>query len=454
MSSPFCKSVLQLALCVCLFFHAEFVRAQSITLGGDDKQIFEVLRANGYSNPRITKRDLTIIRTEACKGTEKFQVKVSILGRITSVRKIGTCEASPAAPGSRFTSAEAVRALQRDGYTNVEARRNGSRIVAIGCRNSNRYQLTFARTGQLTNRIIMGRCTNPGLSQRQMTDLLRDRGYRRIEVINKQPPNYVAEACREAARVRLGLNAQGAIRSERIIGKCQQPIDPANIVKILEQQGFTRVVVIERRRPPYIARGCRRSDRFEVEINRYGSVRNQKRIGSCAAAINPANLATMLGKQGYNRIRVLRGSRAPYLVEACRERDLLELTIDRFGKIDSENRVGRCATPVTRQILQAKFAELGYLNVRLRKTTSGWTARACRDDTELTIRVDGFGEVISERDSGVCEANSSLDIIKTLERRGAQQTELFVEGCYRNRKYRWSYDRLGNRTSRSIIGDC
>ena len=451
MFAPLIKIATLLVLYGSILLLPDLGHAQAIKLGGDDEQIFKVLHANGYTNPRITKRDLTIIRTEACKGRDKYQVKVSILGKITSVQRIGTCAAAPPA---RFTSAQAVRAMQGDGYSAIEARRTGDRIIGVGCRSGKRYQLSFSQNGQMINRIIMGRCADPGLTNEQITDILRNRGYRQIQITNDQPPRYMAEACREASRVRLSLNPQGAIRSERIIGNCRRPIDPANIVSILENQGFKQVVVVNRRRPPYVATGCRRSDRFEVEIGRYGSVRNQKRIGSCAKPIDPANLTTMLEKQGFNRVQILRGSRAPFLVEVCNDTTLLELTITRFGKIESQERVGRCVPRLTRKDLREKYAELGYLNVRLRRTSSGWTALACQDESELTIRLDAFGERVSERKTGVCEATSSLDLLKTLESRGAQQTELYVEGCYRGKKYRWSYDRLGNRTGRNILGDC
>ena len=79
----------------------------------------------------------------------------------------------------------------------------------------------------------------------------------------------------------------------------------------------------------------------------------------------------------------------------------------------------------------------------------------CRDEAKSNIRFDTYGEIVSQRRSGTCTSASVLDVLKTLESRGAKSTNLVVEGCFRNRKYRWEFDRLGNRTGRQAIdGNC
>jgi len=273
-------------------------------------------------------------------------------------------------------------------------------------------------------------------------------------VTNDQLPNYQAEACRKNQRVRVDMNQRGAVRSERRIGSCLRQIDPTKLTTHLESKGYQRVKIVDRRRPPYIAQACKGPDRVQIEIGRYGKLREDGRIGSCATPIDPANLATILGKEGFDRVRVLRGHRLPHLVEACRNTSLMELTIGRFGDIDKEESVGRCVKPVTKKGLKVKFAKLGYLNVEIRRAGSGWTANMCRGEAKKTFRIDQFGDTVSERNSGTCTSSSVLDILKTLEKRGAKATTVFVEGCYRSKKYRWSYDRLGNRTHRKTLGKC
>ena len=165
-------------------FVAQTSQAQSITLGGDDEQIYRLLRANGYTNARITKRDLTIIRTEACKGGDKFLVKVSILNRITSVQKIGTCPVEDAP--KRFTRNAAKEFLQSRGYEQIESRRAGSRIISTACLDDTQYEISFNQRGRVTGRTSLGRCPPAGLTPDQIVATLRDQGYRRIVVTDAE----------------------------------------------------------------------------------------------------------------------------------------------------------------------------------------------------------------------------------------------------------------------------
>ena len=342
--------------------------AQTITLGGDDQEIFRVLRANGYTNPRVTNRGLTIIRTEACKGADKYQVKVSILGRITSEKKVGEC---PVVRPARFTRQDANDLLQQEGYRQIQTSRNGNLIVATACRNNNKTRFSFNRRGRITDRKSLGTCAVQGLTRQQIVNVLRREGYKRIVVTDAELPRYLAEACRDNERVRVDLNRRGVVRSERRIGDCREQLDPNKIAQHLQAQGFKRVEVIERRRPPYIAHACRANDKLELTVGRYGRIQNETRIGPCRRPIDPANLASLLEKRNYDRIQVLRGTRTPYLVEACKGRVLVELTVGRFGQITKEDRVGRCAPPVTEKSLSAKLAKLNYMNVSIKRRGTG-----------------------------------------------------------------------------------
>lgn len=427
--------------------------AQTITLGGDDRMVAQVLRANGYTNGVIKSRSLTLVRTEACKNGTKYLVKISVLGKITSVTKLGDCPQPQ--QQARFTEKQAAELLKQNGYGQIDARRNGNTIVATACRNNRQYQINFNRRGEVASRRRTGDCAPAGLAAWQISDLLKAEGYRRIDVIDDQLPRYVAEACRDGDRVRVQLNRRGQIRSEKRIGNCRQRLNPANIARLLEGEGYERVEVIERRRPPYVAHACKGNAKYEVEIGRFGRLRSENRIGRCAVPIDPANLASLMNDEGYDRVKVLRGNRSPYLVEGCKGEALVELVVNRFGRITQEDKVGSCATPVSKQQLEDRLVEDGYLAVAVRKRGNGWSADVCRDEAKSNIRFDTYGEIVSQRRSGTCTSASVLDVLKTLESRGAKSTNLVVEGCFRNRKYRWEFDRLGNRVGRQAIdGNC
>jgi len=427
--------------------------AQTITLGGDDNLIYRVLRDNGYTQGRIVKRKLTIVRTEACKGREKFLVKISILGRITSTSKIGRCEPAPQ-NASRFSPQDAVAQLQQDGFAEITAEQTGRRVTATACRQNRRLELVFNRRGQIINQRDIGSCLAVGLSREQIADLLKSEGFQRIVVTDDRLPKYVAEACRNTSRVRVTLNRRGRIRSERRIGDCGRQFNKDNLTTMLERNGYDRVKIVDNRRPPYVARACKGEDRMEVEIGRYGRVLRQQRIRSCRTQIDPQNVATILEKEGFDRVRVVRGNNPPYLVEACRGDELNELTIGRFGRIQRTDRVGTCARPITEVALQEKLSTQGFLNLSLTRQRYGWRAEVCRNEAKLEIRIDAYGDIIRERNVGQCLSKSVLDILKNLEGRGADRTSLQVIGCFRNSKYRWSFDRLGNRVGRDQLGRC
>lgn len=425
--------------------------AQNITLGGDDEEIFRVLRSSGYTNAVITQRGLTIIRTEACKDGQKYQVKVSILGKITSERNIGTC---PVVRPARFTRRDAIKFLREDGYADIEAKSAGTIVVATACQNDRRYEIEFNRRGKITKRQSLGPCRVAGIGKDEITRILREKGYRGIVITDDRLPRYQAEACRRETRFRIDLNGQGQIRTERRIGECRQAVDVARLPALLEDRGYSRIQIVHRQRPPYTARACKGSDRLELSIDRYGRVQKETRTGPCRRPIDPDNLAKIVRQEGYDRIRILRGHRSPYLVEACKGRTLMELTVSRFGRISREERVGRCVNPVTQESLTKKLKGAGYLNVAVRRTGSGWTADVCSDRVKKILIINRRGDTVRERRSGACTSDSVVNILQTLERRGANSVSMFAEGCFQGNKFRWSYDRLGNRTGRRAIGKC
>ncbi|MEE9314064.1 MAG: hypothetical protein V3V02_05380 [Rhizobiaceae bacterium] len=441
-----------LAALSCAVLLADTAQAQSITLGGDDEQIYNVLRQNGYTQAKITKRKLTIVRTEACKGTDKFQVKISILGRITSVNKIGTCPQNAKVRG--FTREDAVSSLHRDGFTEISAERRGRRITATACRQNRRYELAFNRRGQLTNRRDIGSCAAVGLNRAQIEEIMHTEGYTRVVVTDDQLPKYVAEACRGNDKIRVTMNRRGRVRSERRIGDCARQFNPGNLKALMQDKGYDRIKIVDDRRPPYVVRACKGADRMEVSIGRYGRLRRQNRLRACRSVIDPTTIAGVLQSNGYDRVRVLRKNRTPYLAEACKNDNLIELTIGRYGRIQKEERVGRCSQPITETALKDKLSKEGFINVGLTRRGDGWRAEVCRNEVKVAIRIDAYGDLVRERNIGACTSHTVLDVLKKLENRGAQQTSVQVIGCYRNTKYRWIFDRLGNRTGRERVGRC
>ncbi|EFL90698.1 hypothetical protein [Ahrensia sp. R2A130] len=373
--------------------------AQSINLSNDDATILRVLEAGGFREGKVVTRGLTIVRTHACRGDSKFLVKVSILGRITSTTPLGNCDlgsrpvAKPKPQNGRNVSARVQAALERQGY-------------------------------------------------------------RRIVVTDAQPPRITAEACNGDDRVRVAVNRRGQVRSERRIGPCERQFDPGRLVEVLEQNGFDRVEVTQTRRPPYTALACRGNDRMEVSVGRFGRLRDQQRVGACQTDIKASDIPDILTRAGFDRIRVLQRRRAPYLAEACSRDRLVEVSINRYGEIGNRQRVGRCASAMSKDDLIAKLQRDGYSNLNMEQVRDGWRVSACRGVEKVGLRIDSYGDTVRQQASGKCTSETVLDVLTNLEDRGAEKLQAQVEGCFKNDRYRWTFDRLGNRIGRERLGRC
>ena len=423
--------------------------AEAQKISNSPRAIAEFLGARGYSDVKVVKQGFTITTAEACKGPDKFKIKISVLGQVKSAVKIGSC-------ATVFGPQQIANQLQDKGYSQIDARVEGNRVVALACRNNSKYRLTYARDGKLLSRYRFGRCqANDALSPKQVADALSSQGYNRITFIDDQLPRYVAEACIGNDRVRLELNRRANIRTERRIGRCAGSIAPSQLSAVLEDRGFKRISITQGRTAPYRAEACRNNDRLEVVINRYGEIVRETRLGECRRRIEANQLPDFLADQGYDRVKILR-SRIPYIVEACQNNTLVELTIGRFGKIREEQRVGRCAAPVTEAVLLDGLKTDGYIILDSKRNQNGrFAVEACKGTTRYDLIFSRYGEEVRKRVNGECQSQSVLDVLSTLESRGAEQVNIFVEGCFRNRKYRWEFDRLGNRTGRTRLpGNC
>ncbi|MEM9732008.1 MAG: hypothetical protein AAF903_00820 [Pseudomonadota bacterium] len=381
--------------------------AQSATIGNTDEVVANVLARNGYTDARVTRRGLTIIRTEACREGKKYQVKVSILGRITSTQEIGQCAVVQQVQQNRpaFNARRAIRRLENRGFTDVTATNVPNGVVARGCNNGRYVEFNFDPAGQPTSRRQTGQCDNGRA------------------VTQQQQPQQPAPR-------------QQAVLSEN------------ELRQALRRQGYTRIQITDAELPGLTAEACSNNERLRLTMNRRGNVRRERVIGECRKPVNVADIPAKLQQAGYDRIRLLRDNRAPYLAEACKGRDLMELTINRFGETRKEERVGRCAVAVTKQQVIDKLKTGNYTNISVEKNDRGWAGTFCKGTQKFVRQVDPYNELISDRVVGQCKVFTVLEVLQTLEQRGATKTSIAVTGCFQNNEYRWSFDRLGNRTGR------
>lgn len=353
--------------------------------GAGDQIAVAYLEGLGYSEIRILANELFQVRAEACKEGIRYRFIVRIDGRIYNQERIGRCGA--------IDVAEARRILENAGYRRVDVSEEDGRFIAFGCLDRDRFRIAMNMRGEIIRTDRIGRCEEE-LSPGDVAALLRERGYDRIDFVDNSLPRYVVRACLEEVHYELVINARGQIVGERRIGRCTPPINPRDIVRVLADLGYTQIEVIDANLPRYVAEGCKAGRRYELTLDRFGRVTDEKAIGSCKRELSAEEIVQILTRRGFTRIDVVKADRTGYTVDAC------------------------------------------YRGRNLRMV--------------FTIH----GDFVSERDRGACASRTAADIVKTLEDEGLKDVQLQAEGCQRNRRIRVIFDRQGDEVSRVRIGNC
>lgn len=358
----------------------------SFQLGLSDGMILDVMSRNGYGDIRITKKKLTKARAEGCRDGKRYDVEIGFDGRIRKAKQIGTCRA----PINQQT---ARKLLRQKGYQNIFVLPEGGHFSAVACRGNRRFSITMDPFGEIQGEKLLGRCGG-SLSEHDVAALLRAQGLSRITVKRGPRGNYAAEACRGDRRLGLVVNLNGAIVRERGIGRCDPAIHPASIPNLLARYGFSRIEVVDRKLPRYLAHACRGNERLEIAMNRFGEIRDERRIG-------------------------------------------------------------RCDPPLTASALEHHLRNAGFIGIKIiDHRANGFTAEVCEDAALLRLELTIFGETISQNRIGQCPTRPIGDVITEFERRGMAGTKVFVEGCRRGRRLRVELDRTGEEVGRRVLGRC
>ena len=119
----------------------------------------------------------------------------------------------------RFRADEIGDVLRRAGLSDIQVTDSElPRYVAEACDGNHRVRVRLNRNGAVTKRENIGRCgpaaatkIDTGIRPGQIKDILGRNGYRRIDVVDRELPTYVAEACKNKRAYRIQLNRLGEI---------------------------------------------------------------------------------------------------------------------------------------------------------------------------------------------------------------------------------------------------
>lgn len=350
------------------------------------------------------------------------------------------------------SEAEFKAHLAQNGFNRIDTVKLGlSESKFDACKGDKRYRVKFKWTGQTSQKVI-GNC-RASITQKQVRRILKDRGYRRIN-IEDRAGKFLAVGCLNKDRYRVEVNDFGDIGRERRIGSCQNDLSPADIAAKLEDAGFNRINFTDRQLPRYVTEACERKDRVELVMNRFGEIVESQRIGKCRSAISPDEITAILREKGYRRITLIDGQLPRYIAQACKKGKRFEVTMNRWGNVSNEVQVGQCRNAYSEEQIIASMRDNGYKNISIKMDGKNYLTRGCKQNRLNEIILTRFGELVSRNDLGSCDAPRINDLAETLRNRGLSKLHFFVEACRGNKKVRISFDEFANRTGRQVIGNC
>ena len=321
---------------------------------------------------------------------------------------------------------------------------------------------------------------NLGNTPQAISQALERFGYApQFRMIDREIVRTVVEACRGRDMFRVSVNLLGAVKTKERRGRCDipgavaAPARPApqddtrlatrQLVESLARRGFTDVRPTARRGPRPVFRVCdRQGRRLDLTLNRRGDILNDRLVGRCDeddnAAPSPrpfarADVEALLEREGFESVRV-QSDRAPFGAVGCRDGRRERVIVDRRGRIVARETVGRCRDELTAEAVRTRLEEQGFKRVEVTPRGRRFDAAVCDGTAKLALRLDRGGRIVERERDGRCASREVGAVLDRLNKRGGRRLELFVEGCFRGDRYRWSFDALGERTGRERIGEC
>lgn len=209
--------------------------------GPQDAQIQDKLSGRGYRNIRIETGSSPFL-VDACRGEERYELRVSEAGDILKARVSGECRSGPATRRRFAGTGDPSDLLRRDGYTNIDVLgKRGLRTTYAACLGGRRERVVVESNGRIISREEIGPCfgtrpadrtDDPRRRDRQLdrsnrafhpgiASFLGRRGYYDMAFVAEDGPYVLIEACRNVRRFRLAIDPTGRHASKRRrIGWC------------------------------------------------------------------------------------------------------------------------------------------------------------------------------------------------------------------------------------------
>lgn len=395
-------------------------------------------------------------------------IRLALLGIMTVAGSVTAAAATATPPVSSYRLAQlkfnlglsegdARRLLYKNGYRDIRITRTSFKNVrAQACLGGIRYELKVRRlSGKVIRGRQIGRCRNTYGAQ-EIARRLKKQGLDKISVSAIGRGNFIASACDYDQRVRLKINAYGEVLRRSVTGQCQRRLGVGEIRRQLREDGFTRIDVVRKNQRRLIIEACFKDDRMRLRLGARGYIQRQNIIGTCARPIRPQNIARRLGELGYRRIKVIDNQLPVYQAEACKQNSLMRIRINRYGEVISESRLGQCSPRLNRRQIVKMLQQRGANRIEILSSDStGFRAEACYRRERRQYRIDPYGVILKRRIAGRCTQVPQLDsVLKKFRSRGMRDLRILVEACRNNRRFQIEIDQYGDEISRERIGNC
>ncbi|MEO0543347.1 MAG: hypothetical protein AAFY99_05960 [Pseudomonadota bacterium] len=338
----------------------------------------QLLESRGYSEVKILNRDLLALRVEACREGERLEFSLRLDGRVFNSRRVGSCRA-------RAINQEQAREIARaQGLTRIVIERTENGLRAIGCdSNGNRVIIRLSNSGRIENRRRIGRCDQI-LTIAQVATILTAQGFTQLEYDEgERRPPYSFQACEGRNRFGLVLSGTGQIQDRVALGLCERQIELRDLPKVLGEQGFDRIEIVDGTPPNYVVRACRRGTRYDLIVGGRGEILEQNSIGPCRDRVDLDALKLAMEREGFYNIEVKAADNRQFSATACYGEITYGLIYNRFGDPVDQVR-GRSCRPM-------RFAELRAIAEARGVDGATMVLEGCRGGRAIVSRLDRNG---------------------------------------------------------------
>ncbi len=176
--------------------------------------------------------------------------------------------------------------LKRFGYSYVVINRTASGFSGKACLKADYFKLTADRWADHTRKTNIGECPHGGLSRKEVRKLLADDDYTAVKFIDNTPPNYKVRACRDGDSYVMNIDRNGRIHGSYSDKRCGNAgYSLSRIRSNLNRADYKDIEFVDRKLPRYVAEVCQDRNRLSLTMNRWGEVSRQRKIGRCRRGV-------------------------------------------------------------------------------------------------------------------------------------------------------------------------